>query len=71
MTDRRSFVELSALGSGATCATGLGEAVIRVCGSHLVVELMRHGHEPGQACKLAIERIITSARASKVCRSAS
>jgi N4-(beta-N-acetylglucosaminyl)-L-asparaginase len=43
---------------GAACATGVGEAVIRVCGSHLVVELMRQGHEPEQACKLAVERII-------------
>lgn len=43
---------------GAACATGLGEAVIRVCGSHLVVELMRQGKSPSQACKLACERII-------------
>ncbi|MDH5366844.1 MAG: N(4)-(beta-N-acetylglucosaminyl)-L-asparaginase [Cyclobacteriaceae bacterium] len=43
---------------GAACATGLGEAVIRVAGSHLVVELMRQGHEPEEACKLAVDRII-------------
>ena len=43
---------------GAACATGLGEAVIRICGSHLVVELMRQGHHPNQACKLAVNRII-------------
>lgn len=43
---------------GAACATGLGEAIIRVAGSHTVVELMRHGHSPMEACKLAVERII-------------
>src|SRR5690606_33066731 len=43
---------------GAACATGWGEAVIRVVGSHLVVELMRQGHAPGEACRLAVERVI-------------
>ena len=45
---------------GGACATGLGEAVIRICGSHTVVELMRQGHSPNNACKLAVERIIKS-----------
>ena len=44
---------------GAATATGLGEAVIRVAGSHLVVELMRQGHAPEKACRLAVERIIS------------
>ncbi len=43
---------------GAACATGLGEAVIRVAGSHLVVELMRQGNDPETACKMAVDRII-------------
>lgn len=43
---------------GAACATGLGEAVIRISGSHTVVELMRHGRTPQEACKEAVERII-------------
>lgn len=43
---------------GAACATGLGEAVIRIAGSHTVVELMRQGKSPEQACKEAVERII-------------
>lgn len=43
---------------GAACATGLGEAIIRIAGSHTVVELMRHGKSPMEACKLAVERII-------------
>ena len=43
---------------GAACATGLGEAIIRVAGSHTVVELMRQGKSPMEACKMAVERII-------------
>ena len=43
---------------GAACATGVGEAVIRVAGAAIVVELMRQGKSPTQACKEAIERII-------------
>lgn len=43
---------------GAACATGVGEAVIRIAGSHLVVELMRQGYDPEAACKAAVERIM-------------
>jgi N4-(beta-N-acetylglucosaminyl)-L-asparaginase len=43
---------------GAVTATGQGEDVIRICGSHTVVELMRQGLSPEQACKAAVERII-------------
>lgn len=43
---------------GAACATGWGEAVIRAVGSFLVVELMRQGHTPEEACRLAVERVI-------------
>ena len=43
---------------GAACATGLGEAVIRIAGSHTVVELMRQGRTPEEACKEAVDRII-------------
>ncbi|MEQ9101974.1 MAG: N(4)-(beta-N-acetylglucosaminyl)-L-asparaginase [Imperialibacter sp.] len=42
---------------GGACATGLGEAVIRVAGSAMVVELMRNGMSPGEACKAIVERI--------------
>ncbi len=42
---------------GAACATGLGEAVIRIAGSHTVVELMRQGASPTEACKEAVGRI--------------
>ncbi|MGC4036409.1 MAG: N(4)-(beta-N-acetylglucosaminyl)-L-asparaginase [Chitinophagaceae bacterium] len=43
---------------GACAATGQGEEVIRVSGSHTVVELMRQGLSPEAACKKAIERIV-------------
>lgn len=43
---------------GAATATGHGEEVIRCCGSFLVVELMRRGYSPQQACKKAVERIL-------------
>jgi len=42
---------------GAACATGVGETVLRICGSYLVVELMRQGLSPVDACKKAIERL--------------
>jgi N4-(beta-N-acetylglucosaminyl)-L-asparaginase len=43
---------------GAATATGTGEEVIRICGAHLVVELMRQGYSPEIACKKAVERIM-------------
>src|ERR1035437_8709267 len=43
---------------GAATSTGVGEEVIRIVGSHLVVELMRQGLDPEAACKAAVERII-------------
>jgi len=43
---------------GAATSTGLGEEVIRICGSHLVVELMRQGYSPELACKEAVNRIV-------------
>ena len=43
---------------GAATATGLGEAIIRIAGSHTVVELMRHGYSPQKACEEAVKRIL-------------
>ena len=43
---------------GAATSTGVGEEVIRNCGSFLVVELMRQGRSPQDACREAVERII-------------
>ena len=43
---------------GAATATGHGEEVIRITGSHLVVELMRQGKSPQKACEEAVARIV-------------
>ncbi|HKO75824.1 MAG TPA: N(4)-(beta-N-acetylglucosaminyl)-L-asparaginase [Flavobacterium sp.] len=43
---------------GAATATGHGEEVIRISGSHLVVELMRQGRSPQKACEEAVSRIV-------------
>ncbi|MGA0601983.1 N(4)-(beta-N-acetylglucosaminyl)-L-asparaginase [Caulobacter sp. KR2-114] len=43
---------------GAATSTGVGEEVIRNVGSFLVVELMRQGRTPQDACREAVERIL-------------
>jgi len=43
---------------GAATSSGLGEEVIRICGTHTVVEYMRQGYTPEAACKKACERIV-------------
>lgn len=43
---------------GAATATGLGEEVLKTVGSFLVVELMRQGRTPQQACEEAVHRIM-------------
>ena len=43
---------------GAATSTGVGEEVIRNCGSFLVVELMRQGRSPTAACQEAVRRIL-------------
>jgi len=43
--------------AGAAAATGLGEAVIRTAGSAMVVEAMRNGLSPFDACKEVVDRI--------------
>ena len=43
---------------GAATATGLGEFVIKICGSHMIVELMRQGFSPQEACEQAVNRIV-------------
>ncbi len=42
---------------GAVTATGQGEDIIRVAGAHAVIEMMRQGISPEEACKKIIERI--------------
>lgn len=43
---------------GAACATGVGEEVMKTVGSFLIVELMRQGMSPQQACREGIRRIV-------------
>lgn len=43
---------------GGATSTGVGEEVIRTVGSFLVVELMRQGYSPEEACKEAVQRIV-------------
>lgn len=43
---------------GGATATGLGEEVLKTVGSFLIVELMRQGLSPQQACEKAIGRIV-------------
>ena len=45
---------------GSAAATGLGEEIIKTTGSFLVVELMRQGYSPIDACKEALNRVIKS-----------
>ena len=32
--------------------------MVRICGSHTVVEAMRHGMSPEEACKEAVRRVV-------------
>ncbi len=43
---------------GGACATGWGELVLKTLGSFLIVELMRQGASPQEACEEAVSRII-------------
>ncbi|MDZ7370659.1 MAG: N(4)-(beta-N-acetylglucosaminyl)-L-asparaginase, partial [candidate division KSB1 bacterium] len=51
---------------GAAGATGRGEEVIRICGSFMVVELMRAGRTPEEACLEACRRILEINRGGKI-----
>lgn len=42
---------------GAATATGLGEAILKICGAHAIVEMMRQGLTPQQACVEAVKRV--------------
>lgn len=43
---------------GAATATGVGEEVVRTVGSFLIVELMRQGKSPQEACEEGVKRIM-------------
>ncbi len=50
---------------GGAVATGNGEFVMRTVGSFLIVEKMRDGLSPQEACEFAIKRIYKSAKNNK------
>ncbi|MEO8574468.1 MAG: N(4)-(beta-N-acetylglucosaminyl)-L-asparaginase [Pyrinomonadaceae bacterium] len=43
---------------GAATSSGVGEEVIRICGTHTVIEQMRFGRTPEEACREAVTRIV-------------
>lgn len=43
---------------GAAGATGVGETIMRTLGSFLIVEKMREGFSPQEACEFAVRRLI-------------
>ena len=43
---------------GGAVATGMGEAIMKSVSSFLIVELMRQGKSPQEACEIAIQRIV-------------
>ena len=43
---------------GGATATGMGEEVLKTVGSFLIVELMRQGKKPQEACEEAVNRVI-------------
>jgi N4-(beta-N-acetylglucosaminyl)-L-asparaginase len=47
---------------GAAGSTGRGESVIQTAGAHTVIELMRRGKSPDDACLGALERIVDATR---------
>jgi len=53
---------------GAAGSTGRGEAVIKICGAHTVIEEMRHGASPGDACLAALKRIVRTTTEKRLIR---
>ncbi len=53
---------------GAAGSTGRGEAVIKICGAHTVVEGMRHGMSPTEACMAALKRIVETTTEKRLIR---
>ncbi|MCY3869705.1 MAG: N(4)-(beta-N-acetylglucosaminyl)-L-asparaginase [Gemmatimonadetes bacterium] len=44
--------------AGAAAATGRGEEITRTCGSFAIVEHMRHGKSPQEACEAVVQYLI-------------
>lgn len=51
---------------GAATATGMGEFVMKTLGSFLIVELMRQGATPQEACEEGIRRIVAGYDISQI-----
>lgn len=51
---------------GAAGSTGRGEANIKICGAHTVVELMRMGKSAQQACLETLERVIKTTKEKRL-----
>ncbi|MCC7290739.1 MAG: N(4)-(beta-N-acetylglucosaminyl)-L-asparaginase [Phycisphaerales bacterium] len=51
---------------GAAGSTGRGEAVIQICGAHTVVEAMRQGKSPKDACLEACDRVVKKNRLKRL-----
>lgn len=51
---------------GGAGATGKGEENIKICGGHTIVELMRRGMKPGDACLEALGRVVRNYNGDKV-----
>jgi isoaspartyl peptidase/L-asparaginase-like protein (Ntn-hydrolase superfamily) len=47
--------------AGAAGGTGVGEEILRIGGSLLIVEALRAGRSPQEACELAVRRVIDAA----------
>lgn len=47
--------------AGAAGATGVGEEIIRISGSYFIVEAMRGGKSPQEACETAVRRVNSTA----------
>ncbi len=50
---------------GAAGSTGRGEENIRICGGHTVVEMMRKGMSPTDACLEALQRVVRNFNSDK------
>lgn len=44
--------------AGAATATGRGEEIVRTCGSYAIVEHMRQGKSPQQACEAVVQHLV-------------
>jgi N4-(beta-N-acetylglucosaminyl)-L-asparaginase len=53
---------------GAAGSTGRGEAVIKICGAYMVVEGMRRGLSPVEACLAALRRIVETTTEKRLLR---